>query len=76
MNRHPFRIGETNIWVKPGDFVWADQHVARIAAPGQIPVVTTETICGRVLLDGTVLLTNNVIVELRTCRLERTVIRI
>lgn len=53
-----FRMRHSNFHVQPGDRVWTDRMVARTAAAGQMPVVTAEPECGRVLQDGTVLLSD------------------
>ncbi len=74
--RPVFRIGRTNQYVQPGDFVWADEMVAHTAAPGQVPVVLPEPMSGRVRLDGTVLLASGVLVPLANCRICRDVIRL
>lgn len=72
-----FRMGQTNFYVQPGDIVWTDRMVARIAAPGQMPVVLPEAISGRVRHDGTVLLSDGeTLVPLENCRPCEKVIRI
>lgn len=79
-NKPVYRIGETNQYVQPGDFVWTDVLEARWppdgARLGLQPVVTEVPVSGRVQPDGKVLLACGRFVELRNCRLVEKVIRI
>lgn len=71
-----FRIGQTNHYVQPGDFVWTDV-IEGIGSPGQMPVAVRKPISGKVVQDGTVLLADGrTVVSLDQCRLCKKVIRL
>lgn len=71
-----FRIGQTNTYVQPGDYVWSDILVAITPSPTSLPVISTKAISGRVRQDGTVVTTDGRIILLEQCRLTEKVIRI
>lgn len=71
-----FRIGETNHYVKPGDFVWTDIKELLGVDSKHGPIIKDVPVSGTVRFDGTVLLTTGKIVELRQCRLCEKVIRL
>lgn len=71
-----FRIGDSHCYVKPGDHVWTDYKEVTTCHPGCPPVVIDKVMHGRVRFDGTVLLDDGKIVELRICRITEKVIKI
>lgn len=72
---NPFKLGQH--FVNEGDTVWTDLIEAE-RPPGWtgLPLVRKVPISGIVLRDGSVRLSNGVIVNLNVCRLAEKVIRL